>query len=109
MPIRQAYCRMYHQEVRMHRIHLDQDVKPLSEFRAQAASLVKRVRETKRPLMLTQRGHSAAVVLDVGEYDRLIDELELLREIGLAERQLEAGGGIPQEEARARVMAALRR
>ena len=39
----------------------------------------------------------------------LIDELELLREIRLAERQLEAGGGIPHEEARSRVMAALKR
>ncbi len=105
----QPYCRMYRQEVSMNRIRLDQDVKPLSEFRAQAASLVQRVRETKRPLVLTQRGHSAAVLLDVGEYDRLLDELELLREIRLAERQLEAGGGIPHEEARERVMAALKR
>ena len=58
---------------------------------------------------MTQRGHSAAVLLDVGEYDRLIDELELLREVRLAERQLEAGSGIPHDEAKARVLAALKR
>ena len=89
----------------MQRLHLDEDIKPLSEFRAQAASLVQRVRETRRPLVLTQRGHSAAVVLDVSVYERLLEEIEVLRDIQVAEQQLAAGQGIPQEEAKARVLA----
>ena len=48
-------------------INLDSDIKPLSEFRANAAIFVKHVKETKRPLVLTQRGKSAAVLLDVSE------------------------------------------
>ncbi len=75
----------------MHRLRLDQDIKPLSEFRANAASLVRQVRSTKRPLVLTQRGHSSAVIIDVAEYQRLVDALELLRDIQTAERQLEEG------------------
>lgn len=93
----------------MRRLHLDEDIKPLSEFRANAASLVAIVRETRRSLVLTQRGHSAAVVLGVAEYERLLDEVELLREVRQAERQLDAGMGVPHEEAKARVMAALQR
>ena len=93
----------------MLRLRLDKDIKPLSEFRANAASLVQRVRDTKRPLVLTQRGHSAAVVLDVTEYERLADELELLRDIRQAERELADGQGIPHEEAKARVLATLTR
>ncbi|MEM7356215.1 MAG: type II toxin-antitoxin system Phd/YefM family antitoxin [Acidobacteriota bacterium] len=89
----------------MLRPKLDKDIRPLSEFRANAASLVQQVRETKRPLVLTQRGHSAAVVVDVAEFERLVDELELLRDIRLAERQLDQGQGIPHNEAKARVMA----
>ena len=91
----------------MHRLHLDQDIKPLSEFRANAASLVQQIRTTKRPLVLTQRGHSTAVVLDVSAYERMVDELELLRDVRLAEKQLAEGRGIPHEEAKARVLAAL--
>ena len=91
----------------MLRLRLDKDIRPLSEFRANAASLVQQVRETKRPLVLTQRGHSTAVVVDVAEFERLVDELELLRDIRLAERQLEEGRGIPHDEAKARVMAML--
>ena len=93
----------------MGRLHLDEDIKPLSEFRANAAALVQRVRETRRPLVLTQRGHSAAVVLGVSEYERLLDEVEMLRDVRQAERQLADGLGIPHEEAKARIMAAFKR
>jgi len=91
----------------MQRPRLDEDIKPLSEFRAKAASLVRQVRENKRPLVLTQRGQSRAVLLDVSEYERMIDEIELLRDIRTAERQYEDGLGIPHEEARARILAKL--
>ena len=93
----------------MRRLRLDKDIKPLSEFRANAATLVQQVQDTKRPLVLTQRGHSAAVVIDVTEFERLVDELELLRDIRLAERQLADGEGIPHAEAKARVLATLSR
>lgn len=38
----------------MQRVLLDQDLKPISEFRANSASLVKQARRTKRPLVITQ-------------------------------------------------------
>lgn len=63
----------------MSRIFLDQDIKPLSDFRANAASAIRHIQETKRALVLTRRGYSAAVVLDVGKYEELMEELEELR------------------------------
>ena len=87
----------------MYRIRLDQDVRPLSEFRANAASLIQEVQKSQRPLVLTQRGHSAAVVLGVSDYEKMVSELELLRDVRLAEQQLDDGQGIPQDEARARI------
>jgi len=89
----------------MPRLNLDQDIKPLSEFRSNASALLKRVRETGRPLVLTQRGRSAAVVVDVGEYERLLDEVEILREIKLAEEQLDRGEGIDHEDFKRRIFA----
>ncbi len=93
----------------MERLRIDEDIKPLSEFRANAAALVERVRESRRPLVLTQRGHSTAVVLGAAEYERLMEEIEILRDVRQAERQLEAGLGIPHAEAKAMVMAAVKR
>ncbi len=84
----------------MRRPDLVQDIKPVSEFRANAAKLIDRVRETGRPLVLTQRGHSAAVVLDVEEYEHLLEEVELLKDIQLAEKQLQAGKGVSNRKAK---------
>jgi len=91
----------------MRRIHLKEDIKPVTEFRAKTASLIQQVRETKRALVLTQRGRSAAVVVDVGEYQRMVEELELLRDIHTAEKQLAEGLGIEHEKVRQQVVTAL--
>lgn len=56
----------------MERINLEEDIRPLSEFRAHAASFVDHVKETRRPLVLTQHGKSAVVLLDVREYQSLL-------------------------------------
>lgn len=85
----------------MQRIHLTQDIHPLSEFRANAAALIKQVQHTGRPLVLTQRGQSAAVVLDVRAYENLIEQLELLRDVQAAERELDTGEGTSHQEAKA--------
>jgi prevent-host-death family protein len=93
----------------MRRINLSEDIQPLSEFRANAAAMLRRVRESRRSLVLTQRGHSAAVVLDVRQYESLLEELELLRDVHLAEQQLAAGEGVPHEEAREQIRERLTR
>jgi prevent-host-death family protein len=92
----------------MPRPKLDEDIQPLSEFRANAAAMLERVRSTRRPLVLTQRGHSAAVVVDVAEYERLIEEIELLRDVQLAEQQIADGEGIPHSEVKKELLARLR-
>ena len=88
----------------MHRVVLDQDVKPISEFRANAASLVQQVRRTKRPLVITQQGRSAAVLLDVAEYEKLLAKLELLQDIHTAETQIDSGQAISHTAARRKAL-----
>jgi len=65
-----------------------EDVRPLSDFRANAASFVSQVRETRRPLILTQHGRSAAVLLDVKAYEDLVEHTELLHDVKMAEAQI---------------------
>ncbi len=88
----------------MNRVILDQDVKPISEFRANAASLVQQVRRTKRPLVITQQGRGAAVLLDVSEYEKLLAKLELLQDVHTAESQIDNGRGIAHTAARKKAM-----
>jgi antitoxin YefM len=72
----------------MERIELDKDVKPISEFRANATNLIDQVNKTKRPLVITQHGKSSAVLLDVKEYEALLDKIELLSDLAEAEEDI---------------------
>ena len=91
------------------RLKLHTDIKPVSEFRANAAELIEQVKESGRPLVLTQRGHSAAVVLDVAEYERMVEEIELLRDVRTAVRQIDAGEGLSNRDAKAELRRRFRR
>jgi antitoxin YefM len=85
----------------MQRPKLDRDVRPVSEFRANAAELIEQVRTNRRPLVLTQRGHSAAVVLDVEDFEGMVEELELLRDVRTAVEQVESGRVVSNRAAKA--------
>jgi antitoxin YefM len=78
-------------EVNMERIILDQDIHSVSDFRAHANSYLKQIKQTKRPFVLTQNGKSSAVVLDVSEYENLLEELELAKEIRQARNEIREG------------------
>jgi antitoxin YefM len=88
----------------MQPLKLDEDIRPLSEFRAGVAAFVRQVNETGRPLLLTHHGRGVVVVLDVREFEAMRERLALLEDISRAEAQLAAGEGIPHEEAKARVL-----
>lgn len=88
----------------MSRIHFDQDIQPLSEFRAGVTSFIKKINETRRPLVITQRGKGVAVVLDVAEYEAMQEKIDLLEEMRLAETQLASDLGISNKDARSQVL-----
>jgi len=88
----------------MQRLNLNKDIKPLSEFRANATACIKQVHDTKRPIVITQHGKSSAVLLDVQEYESLIDELETLQEIRLAEKQILNNQGISHNSVKKQIL-----
>ncbi len=88
----------------MRRMVLQEDIKPLAEFSATVESCIQQVRKTKRPVLITEGGTSAAVLLDAMEYEDLLQRMELLEEVTVAEEQLAAGHGLTHEAALAHVM-----
>lgn len=83
----------------MRHIRLDDDIQPLSEFRARTAFFIKQVNEERRPLVLTQHGKSIAVVLNVSDYENMLEKNEMIEDIKLAEYQIENGLGISHQDA----------
>jgi prevent-host-death family protein len=66
---------------------------PVSDLRQDAAKVLKRVRDSKEPLVITQRGRAVAVPLSVEAYERSERDRELLRLLAKGEKEIEAGQG----------------
>lgn len=88
----------------MRRINLSQDIKSLSDFRANAASYVQNIKRTRRPMVITQNGRSSAVVIDVDEYESLLEKIELLQDVQNARQQLAQGKGIDHKSAKEMIL-----
>ncbi len=56
--------------------------------------------QTKRPLIITQRGKCAAVLVDVQEFEAMQEKIELLSDIRSSLSQLEKGDGISHSDAK---------
>jgi prevent-host-death family protein len=71
---------------------------PISDLRQGAAALLKKVRESRDPIVVTQRGRPAAVLLSVEEFERRERDLEILRLLAQGEKEIAAGVGHDLEE-----------
>lgn len=88
----------------MRRLVFNKDIRPMSEFRAGVSAFLRQVHDTKRPLVITQHGKGVAVLLDVDEYEAMLEKMELLEDIQTAENQIEKGKGIEHAKAKAHVL-----
>jgi prevent-host-death family protein len=84
-------------------ISLSNDIEPLSEFRKKSADFVKRLKKEKNPIVLTQHGKSAAVLLDVTEYERISKKMEMLEDLLEAKQQVEQGNTLNMKDAKKRI------
>jgi prevent-host-death family protein len=57
------------------------DVRPITDFKVKSAAIVDQARRTKRPVLITQRGRGVAVVVDLEEYERMMEELAFGRAV----------------------------
>jgi len=66
---------------------------PITDLRQDATTIVKRVTTSREPLVITQRGRAAAVMVSMETYEHSQHELELLRLLARGEKEIEAGRG----------------
>lgn len=70
---------------------------PITDLRQDAASVLKRVRESKQPFFITQRGRAAAVIQSTDAYERGEHDRELLRILARGDKEIAAGEGYDLE------------
>ena len=69
-------------------LKVSQDVVTLAEFKSQAAMLIERIGSSSQPLLITQNGKPAGVLLSPDDFDR-IQEQESARIIASVNRGID--------------------
>ena len=75
----------------MPQVNYAEDIVPLSSFRADVTRLMAQTHQTHRPVIVTQNGRAANVFLDVEDYQKLIDRVDLMIDIYKGEKDIAAG------------------
>jgi len=69
------------------------NILPVSDLRQDAANILKRLRENNEPIIITQRGRAAAVIIGVEAYEKSEHDKEILRLLAKGEKEIEIGEG----------------
>lgn len=70
---------------------------PVSDLRQDAAKVLKQLKNSKEPFIITQRGRAAAVMLSVETFERSEHEKELLSLLAKGEKEIGIGEGYDLE------------
>ena len=71
---------------------------PVTDLRQDAAAVLKRLKSSSEPLVITQRGRAAAVLLSLDAYERSEHERELLRLLARGEQEISEGKGFSLDD-----------
>ncbi|HPN33972.1 MAG TPA: type II toxin-antitoxin system Phd/YefM family antitoxin [bacterium] len=71
---------------------------PLTDFRNNVKKYLHELSVHKQPIVLTQNGKSAAVILDAASYQQMQDQMEFMRKVatGLQEQREDRSVGLEQ-------------
>ena len=72
----------------------NEDILPLSEFRANLAGYITQTRETGRPIIVTQNGRTAGVFVNASTWDEIqemLEKMETYEDLLVAEGEADRG------------------
>jgi len=65
----------------MKALRISEDIVPVSDFKAQAADWLRRVGETNQPVVITQNGKAAGVLMSPAQFDELTEQLRFVKAV----------------------------
>lgn len=69
-------------------MNIVRDIQSLSDFKRDASKLVKRMRKTGEPMVLTVNGRPAVVVQDAESYQELVDAKEYAETVAVLRKRI---------------------
>ena len=85
-------------------MRLSEDIKPISYVKANTGKVLEQV-NASGPMVITQNGEAAAVLMGVRDYENLQNSLDLLKILSIGKKSIEEGRRSPVRETFARLRA----
>jgi PHD/YefM family antitoxin component YafN of YafNO toxin-antitoxin module len=79
-------------------MNLEQEVKPISYVKSNAAEMLDYINTHKSPVIVTQHGEARGVLLDTQTYEEMINALTMMRLLQKSEEDIKADRLCDQEE-----------
>jgi prevent-host-death family protein len=79
-------------------LQVHEDIIPIGEFKTHAARIMRQLRDTGRPIVITQHGRPAGVLVPTEDFDRLTERARFVAAIQQGLADSEAGRVISDEE-----------
>lgn len=79
-------------------IKVSEDIESLTTFKRNSTGLMKRMKKTGRPMVLTVKGKAEAVVMNATVYQKMADQLDAIMAIRRGLAQARRGMGRPVDE-----------
>jgi len=73
------------------KLNISEDIVPVSEFKTGISKWLKSIREENHPVIITQNGKPAGVLITPEEYDKLSYQQQFIESIERGERDIESG------------------
>ena len=82
----------------MSALQITEDILSLSELKTQTSKVLRKLRDDGRPLIITQNGKPAAVMITPETFDRVSDHIHFLMQVEEGLADVEAGRVYDDEE-----------
>jgi len=79
-------------------LQLAEDILPLGDFKTHASRVLRQLKDSKRPVVITQNGRPAAVLITPEEFDRMHERESFLAAIREGLADAEAGRLVEDED-----------
>jgi prevent-host-death family protein len=74
-------------------INVTQDIQSVTTFKRNSVGLMKRMRKTGRPVVLTVKGKAEMVIMDANAYQQMADRMDTVEGIRRGLAQAKEGSG----------------
>jgi len=69
-------------------LNLVEDIRSISYVKSHTAEVMRQVEEKNNPMVITQNGEAKAVLMDVKQYQNIIDTINLLKILSIGENDI---------------------